>query len=59
MATETGSKANVILYSRRNDVFNMANTNGEKITADELDQAHNFFFFITGYPAELRQVMTK
>jgi len=40
-----------------NDVI--AEVNGEKITSSELDQAHNFFFFITGYPVELRQVMTR
>lgn len=43
--------------TRSNDI--VAEVNGEKITASELDEAHNFFFFITGYPQELRQVMTR
>jgi len=37
----------------------VAEVNGEQITLDDLDQAYDFFFFITGYPPEFKQFLTK
>jgi len=43
--------------SIRSDVI--AEVNGEKITSNELDKSYDFFFFITGYPEEFKQFLTK
>ncbi|MBW2978045.1 SurA N-terminal domain-containing protein [Candidatus Woesearchaeota archaeon] len=37
----------------------VAEVNGEEITAEELDESYDFFFFITGYPPEFQQFLTK
>jgi parvulin-like peptidyl-prolyl isomerase/glutaredoxin len=37
----------------------IAEVNGEEITMDELDKSYDFFFFITGYPEQFKQMLPK
>ncbi|MBW2995857.1 peptidylprolyl isomerase [Candidatus Woesearchaeota archaeon] len=37
----------------------VAAVNGEEITADELEEKYDFFFFLTGYPESYRQIIDK
>ena len=36
-----------------------ATVNGEEITINELNKQYDFFFFLTGYPEEYKQLLTK
>jgi parvulin-like peptidyl-prolyl isomerase len=51
--------AGYIKLSKIKDQTIVAFINDEEITSEELDKSYNFLFFITGYPEEYRQIITK
>ncbi|MBW2982405.1 peptidylprolyl isomerase [Candidatus Woesearchaeota archaeon] len=52
----------VVGYTKLSDIKDntaVAFINDEKITTEELDKSYNFLFFLTGYPEEYKQIITK